>query len=167
MIKKTFLYFLCLFLLLSVFSCKKKTPTEPVVPDLILPVIEYFNASPESMLLGSSSTLSWSTKNATNIMINQGIGTVSVTGTTEVSPSETTTYTLTAINSDGRKSMYCIVEIKNWAVLEYTTIPANPIFEYDALLDETRSTFVVVLTETAGVGGQIEKIIIGPCPEGI
>lgn len=110
MIKKTVLFFLCLSLFLSISGCKK-TPTTPDIPAIILPSIEYFTASPESINWGESSTLSWSVTNATTITIDQGIGTVSAKATTEVSPEETTTYTLTAKNNDGQKTQACTIEV--------------------------------------------------------
>lgn len=122
MIKKTLLYFLCLSLLLSISACKK-SPTTPDIPALILPSIEYFNANPESIEFISDSlvTLSWSTTNTTTVTIDQGIGTVSATGTTEVSPEETTTYILTAKNNDGQRTASCTVEVTARAIFELTS----------------------------------------------
>ncbi len=163
MIKKMLLVFLCLSLFLSIPCCKKKLPTQADIP--ILPTLEYFTANPTSIKLDDFSTLSWSVKNATNITIDHGVGTVSSTGTKEVSPSETTLYTLTATNSDGQNSTSCAVEIKKWAILEYALEPENPIFIYYPLLDTTHTDFTVVLTETNGVGGQINGIVIGAFPD--
>ena len=70
MIKKMLLSFLCLSLFLSIPYCKKKLPTTPDIPTVVLPTIAYFTASPTSIMLDSSSTLSWSTTNATNITID-------------------------------------------------------------------------------------------------
>ena len=55
-------------------------------------------ASPNPINAGGSSTLSWNVLNPTGavISINQGIGTVSATGTQSVSPTVTTRYTITA-----------------------------------------------------------------------
>jgi hypothetical protein len=111
MIKKMLLFFLCFTLFLSMPGCKKKLPTTPDIPTKILPTIEYFTATPESISPGESSILSWSVTNATNVTIDQGVGTVSAKATTEVSPEETTTYTLTATNSDGRKTQACTIEV--------------------------------------------------------
>lgn len=66
-----------------------------------LPVISFFTASPGSITLGASSTLSWSVSGAPIISINQGVGGVSPSGTKVVSPAATTTYTLTATNATG------------------------------------------------------------------
>jgi len=161
MIKKTLLYFLCLFLLLSVFACKKKTPTEPIVPELILPTILYFTASPASIMFGDSSMLSWSTTNATNITINQGVGTVDATGTINVSGfEETRTYTLTAINADGQRTASCMVEVAKWAEVTMVLEPANPIFIWDPITGICVTEFLILISESAGVGGTIDGILI-------
>ena len=124
MIKKVLLFFLCLTLFLSIPYCKKKLPTQPDIPDepeIVLPIIEYFTATPESITLGESSILSWETKNATTITIDQDVGTVSAKDTKEVSPEETTTYTLTATNSDGQKIKSCTVTVERGAYFELTS----------------------------------------------
>ena len=66
-----------------------------------LPVISFFTASPGSITLGASSTLSWGVSGATTVSINQGVGGVTPSGTRVVSPAATTTYTLTATNAAG------------------------------------------------------------------
>jgi len=58
-------------------------------------------ASPETVAHGESSTLSWTSFNAVEAAIDEGVGTVPVNGTTAVSPSKTTTYTITVKDSDG------------------------------------------------------------------
>jgi len=161
MIKKMLLVFLCLSLFLSIPYCKKKLPTEPDIPVKILPTIESFNANPTSIMLDELSTLSWSTTNATNVTIDQGIGTVSATGSQSVSPEETTIYTLTATNSDGTKTASCTVEILQWAILELSTTPESPMFYYDPNFDICTSNFTFNMTETAGIGGQIDSLLIG------
>ena len=160
MTKKMLLVFLCFTLFLSIPGCKKKLPTQPDIPVLILPTIAYFNASEASIMLGSSSTLSWSTKNATNVIIDQGVGTIPTTGTMEVNPGETITYTLTAINSDGQKTASCIVEIKKWAMLDVSLEPERPIFTWFPIGGVCLSEFSIVMVETAGVGGQITGVIV-------
>ena len=114
--------FIGVFLTLVMFSgCKKKLPTQPDISTKILPTIEYFTATPESISPGELSILSWSVKNATNITIDHDVGTVSARATTEVSPEETTTYTLTATNSDGQKTQSCKVEVTslNLPIIDY------------------------------------------------
>ncbi len=62
-----------------------------------------FLATPASIASGGTTTLSWETENATEAAIG-GIGSVSINGATTVSPTATTTYTLTAKNQFGEVS---------------------------------------------------------------
>jgi hypothetical protein len=65
------------------------------------PSVVSFNAEPASIAAGESANLSWNVTGATNINIDQGIGSVALTGTRAVAPTATTTYTLTALNAAG------------------------------------------------------------------
>ncbi|MBA7628732.1 hypothetical protein ES703_36227 [subsurface metagenome] len=159
MTKKMLLVFLCLSLFLSIPGCKKKLPTQPDYT--IIPTIEYFTATPSSIKVGDFSTLSWSVKNATTITITQIIGTICPISTIEVHPEETTTYTLTATNSDGSVNQSCTIEILKWAILELSTTPESPMFYYDPNFDICTSTLTFNMTETAGIGGQIDSLLIG------
>ena len=60
------------------------------------PTVSSFTASPPFIDSGQGVTLSWQTSNATSVSISPGVGTVALSGNTSVSPTETTTYTLTA-----------------------------------------------------------------------
>lgn len=66
-----------------------------------LPAINSFNAIPDLVNKGEGSSLTWSVSSATQVSIEPGIGTVSLTGSQKVFPEETTTYTLTATNEAG------------------------------------------------------------------
>jgi YVTN family beta-propeller protein len=57
------------------------------------------SATPAAIQLGQSSTLSWTSTNATSASIDQGIGTVPVNGSQVVTPAATTTYTITVTDS--------------------------------------------------------------------
>jgi len=66
------------------------------------PILNDFSALPLVVFLGESSTLSWDVGNATSLVIDNGVGAVgNHSGTQEVTPTETTTYTLTASNGNG------------------------------------------------------------------
>jgi uncharacterized repeat protein (TIGR01451 family) len=58
-------------------------------------------ASPGTICAGGTSNISWATTNATSITIEPGIGSVSAYGSRDVSPTQTTTYTMTLSNSTG------------------------------------------------------------------
>ena len=71
-----------------------------------------FTANPASILLPQSSTLSWSCQYADSCSIDQGIGSVSsVSGAKNVTPTQTTTYTLTCSGLDGSRSYQATVNV--------------------------------------------------------
>lgn len=74
---------------------------QQVVEPSPAPVCEYFTATPSTIDQGNTSTLAWKTKNATSVSINQGVGSVALTGSEGVTPSSTRTYTLTATGPGG------------------------------------------------------------------
>jgi len=61
-------------------------------------------ADPVSIDEGSSSVLTWTSTNATSVSIDQGIGNVGLSGSTVVALSETTTFRITATNSNGSRT---------------------------------------------------------------
>jgi RHS repeat-associated protein len=56
---------------------------------------------PETIQIGESATLSWTSSHADFCVIEPGIGSVDLNGSITVSPSETTTYSITATGSGG------------------------------------------------------------------
>ena len=71
------------------------------LPDLVEPKIEYFISDDYNLAPGDSAKLSWHVTNADRVILDPGDGTVPETGTEIVTPSETTVYTLKAINDAG------------------------------------------------------------------
>jgi len=63
------------------------------------PVISSFTATPSSISLGQSVTLSWNVTGATSLTLDNGIGSVTGLTTKMVVPAVTTKYTLTASNT--------------------------------------------------------------------
>ncbi|HJU83754.1 MAG TPA: hypothetical protein VJ600_06065 [Holophagaceae bacterium] len=76
-----------------------------------VPTITSFTATPATVTQGSGSTLAWSVSNATGVTIDNGVGAVASTGSQPVSPSTTTTYTLTATNPKGNATMTATVTV--------------------------------------------------------
>ncbi|TFG50781.1 MAG: hypothetical protein E4H40_00565 [Candidatus Brocadiia bacterium] len=58
-------------------------------------------ANPGTIQVGESSTLTWSSANADTCVIEPDIGSVAVNGSMPVSPTQTTTYTITASGPEG------------------------------------------------------------------
>jgi hypothetical protein len=78
------------FSLLSLIGCD--TQIEPTVS---------ITANPQSIEYGESTTLSWYSKNTDNATIDQGIGSVATEGILEISPEQTTTYTISVQGKGG------------------------------------------------------------------
>jgi hypothetical protein len=71
-----------------------------------------FTANPASIGRGQSSTLTWVVDNATTVTINQGVGNVDArSGSIAVSPTQTTTYMLTATGSNGTTNASVTVQV--------------------------------------------------------
>jgi len=81
----------------------------PVAP--VGPRIYSFTATPSSIYLAQSSTLSWAISNATYVFIDQDIGVVSPSNSVVVTPSATTTYTLTATNANGSRVVMTTITV--------------------------------------------------------
>ena len=60
------------------------------------PEITSFTVNPDEIEIGESSQLHWVVKNATSVRIDNGIGIVNLTGTYTITPTDSTTYTITA-----------------------------------------------------------------------
>jgi peptidoglycan-associated lipoprotein len=85
-------------------ACHKKAAPPPPPPPPPAPTpTSTLTASPETIDKGQSSTLTWQTTNATDISI-EGIGAVQPNGSQQVTPTESTTYTLTAKGAGGTQT---------------------------------------------------------------
>ncbi|HEV2385953.1 MAG TPA: peptidoglycan-associated lipoprotein Pal [Candidatus Acidoferrales bacterium] len=87
-------------------GCKKKVPATPAVPapppsGPAQPPTVRLSASPDFISKGQSSTLSWTSQNATQLDLQPGVGTVEAEGSTKVSPNQSTTYNITATGPGG------------------------------------------------------------------
>jgi peptidoglycan-associated lipoprotein len=76
------------------------TPPPAPAPPPATPTVT-LQASNTMIQAGQSSTLTWSSTNATTLAIAPGVGTVAPEGTQSVSPTESTTYTITATGPGG------------------------------------------------------------------
>lgn len=70
-----------------------------------------FTVSPGTISSGETATLSWTTANATSVVIDNGVGSQPLSGSTTVSPTATTTYTLTASGVGGTATKQVTVSI--------------------------------------------------------
>jgi peptidoglycan-associated lipoprotein len=99
------LFCLTLAAALFTFGCAKKpvtqsTPPPPYVPPPATPTVT-LQANPTSVNAGESSTLNWSSSNATQLTITPDVGQVTAEGSTKVTPTDSATYTITATGPGG------------------------------------------------------------------
>ena len=93
---------LALSVVLLLGACKKKVapPPPPPPPPPAAPTAS-LTANPSTIEKGQSTTLTWETQNATDVGIDNGIGAVQANGSQSVSPTDSTTYRLTAKGPGG------------------------------------------------------------------
>jgi peptidoglycan-associated lipoprotein len=89
--------------LLTLSACAKKAappPPPPPPPPAAAAPTASISVSPNSIQAGQSASLTWQTTNATDVSID-GIGAVQANGSQSVSPTDSTTYHLTAKGAGG------------------------------------------------------------------
>lgn len=101
-------------------------PDSSVVSAAGTPTISYFKASRHTITVGQTTKLSWVVYNATSVSINQGIGTVKSTGSVIVSPTQTTTYVLTASNGQTNVTRSLTITVQATAVPTIESFAASP-----------------------------------------
>ncbi|HEV2491046.1 MAG TPA: peptidoglycan-associated lipoprotein Pal [Candidatus Acidoferrales bacterium] len=112
---RRFLVFLTAFTVLAFAgACKKKVAPPPPAP-APAPAPEKptvtLNASQTTIKSGESTTLNWSSTNATDLDLQPGVGKVAPEGSTNVSPTDSTTYTITATGPGGTANATALVTV--------------------------------------------------------
>lgn len=87
------------------------TVTKQVTVTVVPPPTATFTATPAIISTGESATLAWTTTNATTTSIDNGVGPVGSSGSTTVSPTSTTIYTLTASGVGGSAAKQVTVTV--------------------------------------------------------
>jgi peptidoglycan-associated lipoprotein len=163
-------------------GCKKPVTATPAAPPPPPPPPAQptvtLQATPANVQRGQSTTLRWSSTNATTLTLAPGVGNVSPEGNTTVSPTDSTTYTITAMGPGGSANATTRVTV---------TVPPPPpapvaaapsmeelfakevkdaYFDYDKA--DIRPDARSALTETAGFlksYPQVKVMIEGHCDE--
>ena len=105
------------------FGEVSRTTTVQVLP-VQMPRILRFSANPGEILEGEQSILVWQVENSTDVTIT-GLGRVDPTGSSAVSPANSTTYTLTARNAGGEVNATAVVNVVKLAkILSFAAEPA-------------------------------------------
>jgi hypothetical protein len=100
------------------------------------PLIASFTSNPAIITSGDTAVLQWNVNGAGSVSIAPDIGAVAASGTRNVSPKNTTTYTLTAVNNSG-------------PVTATTVITVNPLAQPPVVVDFSVSPSTVILGQTA------------------
>jgi peptidoglycan-associated lipoprotein len=119
-----------LALLMVASGCKKKE-TAPPPPPTPKAVTATLSANPTSIQAGQSSTLTWSTENATDVALDGNK--VDPSGSQTVSPTQTTTYHLTAKGAAGTQEATAQVEVAAKPTPTPTPAPTPPPITDDQL----------------------------------
>ncbi|HXB70235.1 MAG TPA: OmpA family protein [Candidatus Acidoferrales bacterium] len=113
---------------LTASTADGKSVTAPVTVTVstgTIPQIVVFVATPQNIDPGSSTKLCWQVTGATSISITPGVGTnLNANDCATVSPSATTTYTLTATNATGQIQGNTTVNVGTVQILSFTATPA-------------------------------------------
>jgi OOP family OmpA-OmpF porin len=80
-------------------------PAAPAAPSVSI------SAVPASIQKGQCSNLSWNSSNATNVSIDQGVGAVAASGSKQVCPASTTSYTVTGSGAGGTRTASTSVSV--------------------------------------------------------
>jgi peptidoglycan-associated lipoprotein len=113
-------------------ACKKPAPQAPPPPPPpaaqppARPTVN-LQASPTSIQRGQSTTLTWSSTNATSLTLSPGIGAVSAEGSQTVSPQDSITYTITATGPGGSADASVQVSV---------SVPPPPVATHEPTLQE-------------------------------
>ena len=94
----------------STINCTSAITVTSTPPPVPVSVCNAFTATPATITRGGTSTLAWTTTNATRVVIDNAIGQVTATGTMLTSPLATTLYSMTVFGA-GAQSVTCRVNI--------------------------------------------------------
>jgi peptidoglycan-associated lipoprotein len=147
--------------LLAIAGCNKKPTLPPPVattppPPAAKPTAS-ITADKSTINPGESARLSWTTTNAQNVSIAPEVGAVTAQGNTAVTPSTSTTYTLTASGPGGSTDATVRISVSAPAPVEaaptssfdelFTKEVRDAYFDYDSA--EIRADAQVALRKTA------------------
>jgi hypothetical protein len=118
-----------------------------------LPASAEFTASRTTIAAGESVTLTWATISAPQVSIDHGIGSKSRTGSVSMSPSATTTYTLTATGPVGTVSKQVTITVVPPPSVIFTVTPDTIAAGGTATLAWTSANAASV-TIDQGIGAQ-------------
>jgi len=138
----------------------KTTVTAQVVVTISgsqVPIVNSFTVSPTTVSAGGTAQLCWNVSNATSVSISPGLGSVQSTSCTTITPSQTTTYVLTATNAAGPTQASVTVSVGGVQILSFSASPAfSPVSGSPVVLSwTTQNASSVVVTGTGVPSGAV------------
>ena len=122
-----------------------------------------FSVEPVEIASGQSSTLSWSTLNAYEVSIDNGIGVVESTGTVVVNPTQTNDYTITAIGLGGTVIQTVTLIVYQPPVVSITTDPSEIIAGESATISwASNNADIITISPDIGDVGPNGSITVEP-----
>lgn len=101
------------------------TVSSPVTVTVTNRPIITFIADPTSIVAGSPAKLFWSVSNSRSISIDHGVGPVGPSGSIDVFPTTTTTYTMTAVGNAGNSFAQVTIDVVEVPhILSFTATPS-------------------------------------------
>jgi hypothetical protein len=91
------------------------------------PSVVVFDANPRTITVGQSATIVWNVTGAGSVIIDPGVGTASPAGSITVSPTATTTYTLSASGLTGNVSRSVTITVNPLPVTASFDVTPNTI----------------------------------------
>jgi hypothetical protein len=128
------------------------------------PTISSFTATPASLSKGGSSTLAWTTADATSLAIDQGVGSVTGKTSVSVSPASSLTYTLTATNAAGSATAQVAVTVADLPVIASFVPLKSPVYAGEGTTLQWAVTGAATLAIDQGVGSVTGKTSIAVTP---
>ncbi len=122
-------------------------------PPVCAPTISCFTANPSCIQCGQATVLSWTTTNATSVTLSPGIGSVPCSGSYNLSPGCTTTYTLCASGSGGSVSASTTVTVAPY--VSYYPASSAPVATVDP-----PATGNILTGGLNGLGGNSSTLLI-------
>ena len=177
--KRQIALFALSILLAFAAGCKKQAPVEPPPPPPPPPPVVQpakptvtLSAEPSSIERGKSATLRWSSTNASSASLNQGVGTVPTSGSREVFPTQTTTYSIEVQGEGGAASASATVTVRTPPPPPAPEAPKTTFSDAvrervrDAYFDYDSSDIRSDAAETLRANSTALKDIFGDFPDG-
>lgn len=106
------------------------TPAEPV------PVVNYFDTTPNIVAPGDIMTLVWKTTGASSASIDNGVGSVSTSGRYSLILFTTTAFALTATNSSGNATAQVVADVEQPGGPTFLPVQISPYSDLDTIVGE-------------------------------